>query len=807
MAMNYGLTTTSAAASSGTSTTTASQPKQDCASGTDTPATTETGFTFNRRTRTFIPSAPHHHGVHKRSNRAANISERQVTANRKSTSRPFQPAVREASSQLIAKEIDSAYAILNNQNFIGAEKAFRIILTDNWGELTTFEKENTTVGLARSLKEQTREKQIEACSLLEELRLEGKLSWFGASTICNLDLTLSLCEEALGKQLEAETRLLKLRRVSPNADERALCKSSRYYPADINNARLWQSMGKNTQAERLLLNVKADLIERLQSEPSAAIAPKLQKYLDSVNMALVRLWEVMNKHESAEKLLLIMSRKHPNDSEEALCKPCGHLDTDLTLVRLWQIKGKNNRAEKLLLNMSGKRPGASEEELCKPCRKHDIDLTLVRHWELTGKNKLAEKLLLKMSGKHPDASEEILCKPCWQPKIDLTLVRHWAANGKHSLSERLLLNMIHKHPDDDEDILCEPSGHHDIDLARAKIWQDMDKTERAERLLLNMSAKPLNDSEESLCKPSGHHDIDLALARLWQIMGKHERAERLLLNMSGKQPGASEEILFQPCWKNVIDLTLVRQWDVMGKYKWSEKLLLNMSGKSSCASEQELCRACGHNDIDLALVLLWEKLEKHELAEKLLLNMSGKSANDSEESLCIPFGQHDIDLALVRLWEMMGKHEWAGRLLRRCCDLYHTNECEYTLLCFSAGQAGFMEMIGNYPETANTLLVTSIHYFNLACKQITNDDPESGKDSLEKALEIVESILKKYPLYTGAYSQKAHCLRMLGRGEQEWREWFEKAASLDPGRLYKEKTDLWRNNEATALLKLRSLKV
>ncbi|WOG26238.1 hypothetical protein [Endozoicomonas sp. 8E] len=805
--MNYGLSTTSAPTNSGTSTTTTSQPKQNRASGSDTSATTETTFTPGRRARTFVPSARHHQGAHERSNRAANTSNRQATANRRSTSRPFQPAARNASSQQIAKEIDSAFAILNNQNFIGAEKAFRVILTDNWGELTAFEKQNTTVGLARSLKEQTREKQIEACSLLEELRLEGKLSWFGASTICNLDLTLSLCEEALGKQLEAETRLLKLRRVSHNADEKTLYKPSRYYPADINNARLWQSMGKNTQAERLLLNVKADLIERLHSEPSAAIAPKLQKYLDSVNMALVRLWEVMNKHESAEKLLLNMSRKHPNGSEEALCKPCGYRDIDLTLVRLWQMTGKNNRAEKLLLNMSGKRPGASEEELCKPCRKHEIDLTLVRHWELTGKNKLAEKLLLNMSGKHPDASEEILCKPCWQRKIDLTLVLHWAVKGKYSLAERLLLNMLLKHPDDSEDILCEPSGHHDIDLARARIWQDMDKTERAERLLLNISAKTLNDTEESLCKPSGYHDIDLALTRLWQIMGKHERAERLLLIMSGKQPGASEEILFQPCWKNDIDLTLVRHWEVMGRYKWSEKLLLNMSGKSSCASEQELCKPCGHNDIDLALVRLWEKLEKHELAEKLLLNMGGKCPNDSEENLCIPFGHHDIDLALVRLWEMMGKHEWAGKLLRRCCDLYHSHECGYTLLCFSAGQAEFMEMIGNHPETANTLLVSSIHYFNLACKQITNDDPESGNDSLEKALEIAESILEKYPLYAGAYSQKAHCLRMLGRSEQEWREWFEKAASLDPGRLYKEKTDLWRNNEATALLKLRSLKL
>ncbi|WOG26241.1 hypothetical protein [Endozoicomonas sp. 8E] len=663
--MSYRLATTTTASSS-TTTTMTSHLSQCGASGSDTDEKKSCRYTLNPEARTFIPGARQH------SNSPSNITDRQATANPSFTPRTFQPGKKKPVPEAVKKKIDSAFATFNNQNFPDAEKAFRVILHENKNRLSPFDKQNITVGLARSLKEQTREKQLEACSLLEELRLEGELTRFGASTIYNLDLTLSLCEEALGKHFDAETRLLKLRKKRRNADEETLCRPSHYYPADITNARLWQSMGKHTLAETLLLNLKKELDQRLQPKPYASAAPKLQKYLDNVNLALVRHWDAKKKYELAEKLLLEMSRKHPNNSEKVLCEPCGHHDIDLTLARLWQTIGKYKRTEKLLLNMSGKRPGASEEELCQPSWQHETDLALIRYWELTGKYKLAEKLLLSLCGKHPDASEEILCKPCWQHNLDLALARLWEAEGKYHLSERLLLNMIGKHSNDREEILSVSSGHHDIDLTLALLWQAMHKPELTERLLLNMSGKSLNDSEESLCKPAGHHDIDLALIFFWKTTGKHERFQTLL---------------------------------------------------------------------------------------------------------------------------------------RRCCELYHSDECQLTLLSMSAGKAGFLEMISRYPENANTLLVTSIHYFTLACEHITNDDLKSGNDHLVKALEIVDSVLEKYPFIAGAYSQKGHCLRMLGRSEQEWKEWFIRALSLDPGREYRCKTDFWRSNEATALQKVLASQV
>ncbi|WOG26243.1 hypothetical protein [Endozoicomonas sp. 8E] len=666
------------------------------------------------------------------------------------------------SPEAIEKNINDAYAIFHNKNFIEAEKAFRIILQKYQSLLRSFERQNITIGLARSLKEQTFEKQKEACSILEELRLDGRFNSFGASTIHNLDLALSRCEEALGRNFEAERRLLRLRRKNRNADENELCKPSRYYDADISNARLWQSMGKHTLAETLLLNIKTELINELQKKLYAHKASKLRKYLDTVNLALGRIWPLMDKHQQSEELLLEMIGKRPDDNEDRLCKHSDRKDIDLALVIVWLDLHKRERAERLLLSVSRKNPHDNEETLCSPIGHPGIDLALVRVWELTEKNKLAEKLLLNMSCKHPNDDEEVLCKPC---------------------------------------------GHHDTDLTLVRLWEKLYKHERAEKLLLNMSGKHFCASEEELCKPIWNREIDLALVRHWELKGKYKLAEKLLLNMSGKHPVASEEILCKPCWQHAIDLALVRFWEVVGKYHLSERLLLNMIGKQPNNTEEILCEPSGHNDLDLTQVRLWQMMDKPERAERLLLNMSSKSLNVSEESLCKPTGQHDIDLALVCVWAKTGKQKWAERLLRRCRDLYHSNECEYTLLSLFAGQSGFMEMISNYPESANTLLVTSIHYFSLACERIIEEGPKSGNDNLMKALEIVESALEKYPLSAGAYSQKAHCLRMLGRSEQEWREWFNRALSLDPGRAYKVKTDFWRSNETTALQKVLASQV
>ncbi|WOG26242.1 hypothetical protein [Endozoicomonas sp. 8E] len=657
--MSYGLpTTTTATASSSTTTTATSQSSGYLASGSDTDLATNPTSNLNPEAPIFIPRLQ---VFDERSYTPSNISDREANAYQSLTPPTLQQRTVKTTPKAIQKEIDDAFKILKNKQFTDAETAFRVILLKYEGTLSLTRERSATIGLARSLGEQTHAKQMEARSLLEKLSLHGTFNSFGASNIYNLDLTLSRCEESLGYYLDAEARLLRLRKKKPGASEQSLCKPSHYFDADITNARLWQAMGKHDRAERLLLN---------------------------------------------------------------------------------------------------------------------------------------------MSGKHPHSSEDILCKPTGNHNIDLGLVRLWEIMGKHKLAERQMLNMRNKHPGNSEEILCKPTGHHSIDLSQVRLWQMIGKYKRAEKLLLSMSGKQLCTNEGELCKPCGNREIDMALSRLWQVMGKNKLTEWLLLNMSGKHPGASEEILCEPCRQHDIDLTLARHWEFISKYRLSERLLLNMIGKRPNDREETLSLSSGYHDIDLALARLWPRMNKPERTERLLLDMSGKSLNGSEESLCWPSGHHDIDLALIYFWKITGKTERAQTLLRRCRDLYHSNECEYRLLLLSAGQAEFMEMISNYPESANILLVTSIHYFSLACEQLTNDDPKSGNDNLMKALEIIESALEKYPHCAGAYSQKGHCLRMLGSSEQEWSEWFKRAEIIDPGRAYKVKTDFWRSNEATALQKV-----
>ncbi|WP_448217715.1 PABP-interacting PAM2 motif-containing protein [Endozoicomonas sp. 2B-B] len=793
-----------------------------------------------------------------------------------------------------AMKVGKAYETLKKQDFIKAEEIFRTLLSENQGIQSQFGYQDIIIGLARSLKEQTVNKQIEACNILNQLRSKGPLNAFGASTIHNLDLTLSLCEEKIGLQLNAEARLLMLRNKRLNDNENALCVLSGNFDADIAMARVWQHLHKYSLSEKLLLNIRAELINSLLLNPYDV--QKLHRHLHLVNLALVflwqdmgqhkqaetlllkmskkhpedtevilcrpsgdhdidlalaRLWIFMGKHKLAERLLLKMSKKHPEDTEDILCRPSGDHDIDLALARLWIIMGKHKLAERLLLSTCGKQPDESWDYLCKPsghhvidlalvrlwqemdkhqlsgrlllnlCHKHPhdsedslckptghpvIDIALVRHWELEGKYQLAERLLLNLCGTHPDANEDSLCKPCGNQEIDLARMRLGQLMGKHERSERLLLNMIGLHPNADEDSLCRPSGNHDIDMARVRVWQVIGKDELSERLLLNMIGLQPDADEDSLCKPSGNHEIDLARVRLWQDKSKYELSERLLLNMSGKYLCASEEELCRPCGNHLTDLSLARLWEFMDKDYLTERLLLNMSGKPPDADEGSLCKPCGNHSIDLALARLWELMDKHYLAERLLLNMSSKHPDDSDDRLCMPCGNHLIDQTLVRLWQRTGKYEWAKELITRCCDVYPSSECELALLSLSAGQAGFLEMISRYPENANTLLTCSIHYFRLACEQITEGVPGSGKDNLNKALGLVESALEKYPPSAGAYSQKAHCLRMMGASEKEWKQWFQKANFLEPNRLQRSKTDFWRSKESSALQKLRDLK-
>ncbi|WP_257279542.1 lipopolysaccharide assembly protein LapB [Endozoicomonas sp. ISHI1] len=776
------------------------------------------------------------------------LRHRQTSAHRASFSQRPHPSTNKQSTVAAKQKVDQAFKALKKQHFTDAEKQFLAILEECPDELSQSDYQNSVIGLARSLKEQNREKQIKACTRLEELRLKGHLTALRASKIHHLDLTLSLCEQALGWFPKAEERLIRLRNIKPDADEEILCQHSNYFDADMANARLWSLMDKHQMTETLLVNMKTELTRKLQSNQCPASAEHFHKRLQIVNITLVRLLQERGLYEWAEKLLFDISDKSSNDSEDCLCKASGNNEIDLALARLWQLMEKNEQAEKLLLSVSGKSPNASEEILCRPFGDLDIDLALSRHWQNMGKNHLSEKLLLNMSSKHqtdsveklcrvsgkrvvdlnlallwqsmeklelcgklllnmsgkrPGSSEEILCQPCGDYGIDLALVRYWEQIGQYKMAEKLLLNMIGKHPGLNKEILCQPCGNHTLDLTLARLWQTMGKNEWTERLLLNMSHKHPNDNEERLCKPSGKKDVDVALARNWEVQGKYTLTERLLLNMADKSPFAGEEALCKRSGNLGIDLTLVRFWGRTGDYKRAEKLLVDLSGKNPEATEDLLCKACGNPLVDLALVRIWELMGKHTRAEKLLLDASGKQPDDTEEDLCKPCGNHYIDLALVLLWQVMDKNERAQRLIHRCCDLYHTSECELALLTSYVGEARFMELITGYQESANTLLSTSIHYFKLASQQIEDNDP-AGQDNLKKALEYVESALEKYPPSAGAYSQKAHCLRMMGYPENEWQEWFRKAETLDPSRVERFKAnDVWRINEARAVEKLK----
>ena len=61
-----------------------------------------------------------------------------------------------------------------------------------------------------------------------------------------------------------------------------------------------------------------------------------------------------------------------------LCNPSGKHDIDLARVRLWEVMGKNEQAKKMLLAMAGKHLGMADEMLCNPSGKHD-------HRSVTGK--------------------------------------------------------------------------------------------------------------------------------------------------------------------------------------------------------------------------------------------------------------------------------------------------------------------------------------------------------------------------------------------------------------------------------------
>ena len=90
------------------------------------------------------------------------------------------------------------------------------------------------------------------------------------------------------------------------------------------------------EAEEIILSFKGSTID-----------PAITSGYHNLDNTLARLWQVMGKNEQAEKLLLAMAGKHLGMADEMLCNPSGKHDIDLALVRLWEVMGKNEQAEKL----------------------------------------------------------------------------------------------------------------------------------------------------------------------------------------------------------------------------------------------------------------------------------------------------------------------------------------------------------------------------------------------------------------------------------------------------------------------------
>ncbi len=386
--------------------------------------------------------------------------------------------------------------------------------------------------------------------------------------------------------------------------------------------------------------------------------------------------------------------------------------------------------------------------------------------------------------------------------LDLTLSLAKQNMGKHKEAESLLLVLSEKCPDSSEVTLCKPCGDHKVDLALARLWQVMDENDWAEKLLLAMSHKQPGSNEATLCEPCGKLEIDLTLARQWQVLGKNDLAEKLLLAMSHKQPGSNEATLCKPCGKPEVDLALARHWQVMDKNDQAEKLLLAMSHKQP----DSMCKPCGNPEIDLTLARLWQVMGKNDRAEKLLLAMSHKQPGSNEATLCKPSGKPEIDLTLARLWLIMDKNDWAETLLENGLKTNdHLAGYQLALSCLYVGTTRFNDKISSVPYSADKCLVLSCNSFFLFCQKIESKSSVIDYSELDKAKKFVDEGIKEFPPNAKLYTQKAHCLRMAGEPENEWRDWFTKANSLDPLRALKNKSDsCWRmlEYEALRILKL-----
>ena len=188
-----------------------------------------------------------------------------------------------------------------------------------------------------------------------------------------------------------------------------------------------------------------------------------------------------------------------------------------------------------------------------------------------------------------------------------------------------------------------------------------------------------------------------------------------------------------------------------------------------------------------------------------------------------------IDLNRVRLLQMRKQYEAFHKLVK-ACQKTHTHRTEYFekyLICLgeqkrwdtfdkeidaikSAQKSDQPESKNDQPESKSDLLESksvqlalSIRYFQEAIFQYGENDQVRGLSCCKQALSIADDLSEKYPTNASVLSQRAHCLRLLGKPESEWRELFRRAHIIDPERMRQEKTDNWRKEEQEVLASLK----
>jgi hypothetical protein len=302
-----------------------------------------------------------------------------------------------------------------------------------------------------------------------------------------------------------------------------------------------------------------------------------------------------------------------------------------------------------------------------------------------------------------------------------------------------------------------------------------------------------------LTVPCGQYELELVMARLQEKKDDCDKAFILLQAMRQQQrPGVS---LTTPCGLHELDLTVVRLQQRTGDYD-KAGILLQAARQERCPGVS-LTTLCGQYDLDLAMAKLQEETGSYDNAYALLRAL--RQQQRPGVSLTVPCGRSELNLAMLLLLEKAGKHALFEILVSACCSAY-PYQLEYrrtylSNLCRRKLWDRFDEEtkeVGTIKH-AGIQLVISIRFFQEALDHFNKNEKKKGFSFCRKALAVVERAIAMCPADASLFSQKAHCLRMLGQAPEVWIPLFKQADALNPARIRQEKLDSWREDEGRAL--------